>query len=63
MIESMHVIPLTLAFRDTVSSVGIIPRRLPFTKANNNIRYFRHALALDEHRAYVLGNLVNRRGV
>ncbi|KAG6330689.1 hypothetical protein ID866_8401 [Astraeus odoratus] len=38
---------------DTVNAVGIIPRRLPFTKANNKIRYFRHALALDEHRAYV----------
>ncbi|KIK36776.1 hypothetical protein CY34DRAFT_26234 [Suillus luteus UH-Slu-Lm8-n1] len=35
---------------DTVSSVGIIPKRLPFTKANNNIRYFRHAISLDEHR-------------
>ncbi|KAG2353991.1 hypothetical protein BDR07DRAFT_1342129 [Suillus spraguei] len=35
---------------DTVSSVGIIPKRLPFTASNNNIRYFRHALSLDEHR-------------
>ncbi|KAI6136035.1 hypothetical protein F5141DRAFT_4789 [Pisolithus sp. B1] len=35
---------------DTVNSVGIIPRRLPFTRANNKIRYFRHALSLDEHR-------------
>lgn len=40
--------------RDTVSSVGVIPRRLPFTKANDNIRYFRHALSLDEHRVYVI---------
>ncbi|EIW87436.1 hypothetical protein CONPUDRAFT_149464 [Coniophora puteana RWD-64-598 SS2] len=36
---------------DTVSSVGMIPRRLPFTKTNDNIRHFRHAIALDEHRA------------
>ncbi|KAG1742634.1 uncharacterized protein EDB91DRAFT_1221578 [Suillus paluster] len=36
---------------DTVDSVGIIPRRLPFTRANDNIRYFRHAMSLDEHRA------------
>ncbi|KAG1831963.1 hypothetical protein DFJ58DRAFT_848092 [Suillus subalutaceus] len=36
---------------DTVSSVGIIPKRLPFTAANNSIRYFRHAISLDEHRA------------
>ncbi|KAI5998211.1 hypothetical protein EDD15DRAFT_2409066 [Pisolithus albus] len=35
---------------DTVNSVGIIPRWLPFTKANNHIRFFRHALSLDEHR-------------
>ncbi|KAI6024565.1 hypothetical protein EDC04DRAFT_2899944 [Pisolithus marmoratus] len=35
---------------DTVNCVGIVPRRLPFTRANNKIRYFRHALALDEHR-------------
>ncbi|KAI6161304.1 hypothetical protein EDD17DRAFT_1759355 [Pisolithus thermaeus] len=35
---------------DTVNSVGIIPRRLPFTAVNNNIRFFRHALSLDEHR-------------
>ena len=39
--------------RDTVSSVGVIPRRLPFTKVNDNIRYFRHALSLDECRVYV----------
>ncbi|KAI0714718.1 hypothetical protein C8Q76DRAFT_767966 [Earliella scabrosa] len=35
---------------DTVDSVGIIPHTLPFTKSNSAIRYFRHALALDEHR-------------
>lgn len=35
---------------DTVSSVGLIPRRLPFTQANNAVRYFRHAISLDEHR-------------
>ncbi|KAH7926859.1 hypothetical protein BV22DRAFT_1086180 [Leucogyrophana mollusca] len=35
---------------DTVSSVGMFPRRLPFTKAADNIRYFRQALSLDEHR-------------
>ncbi|KAG6328862.1 hypothetical protein ID866_10227, partial [Astraeus odoratus] len=35
---------------DTVNSVGVIPHSLPFTKSNNKIRYFRHALSLDEHR-------------
>ena len=39
--------------RDTVNSVGVIPRTLPFTKANDSIRYFRHALSLDERRVYV----------
>ena len=37
--------------RDTVNSVGIIPRHLPFTSSNASIRIFRHALSLDEHRA------------
>ncbi|CAL3970510.1 unnamed protein product [Diplocarpon coronariae] len=37
---------------DCVASVGFIPRKLPFGKsATNSIRYFRHAMALDEHRA------------
>ncbi|KAJ7157325.1 hypothetical protein C8R46DRAFT_1225920 [Mycena filopes] len=36
---------------ETVSSVGFVPRRLPFTRSNNDVRYFRHAIALDEHRA------------
>ncbi|KAI5116432.1 hypothetical protein M0805_000211 [Coniferiporia weirii] len=36
---------------ETVASVGIFPRRLPFTKSNTCINTFRHALSLDEHRA------------
>jgi uncharacterized protein (DUF2235 family) len=37
---------------DTVASVGvIIPRALPFSTHNGKTRVFRHALALDEHRA------------
>ncbi|KAK0457434.1 uncharacterized protein EV420DRAFT_1480512 [Desarmillaria tabescens] len=35
---------------DTVGSVGIFPRRLPFTTSNVHVKHFRHALALDEHR-------------
>ncbi|PBL00092.1 hypothetical protein ARMGADRAFT_1006349, partial [Armillaria gallica] len=35
---------------DTVDSVGIIPRRLPFTASNTHVRHFRHALSLDERR-------------
>ncbi|CZR66487.1 uncharacterized protein PAC_16388 [Phialocephala subalpina] len=37
---------------DCVASVGFIPRKLPFSRsATNAIGYFRHAMALDEHRA------------
>ncbi|KAL2061128.1 hypothetical protein VTL71DRAFT_7401 [Oculimacula yallundae] len=37
---------------DCVSSVGFFPRKLPFGKSpTNSIVYFRHAMALDEHRA------------
>ncbi|KAG8219249.1 hypothetical protein J3R82DRAFT_88 [Butyriboletus roseoflavus] len=45
---------------DTVNSVGIIPRTLPFTKSNDNIRYFRHALSLDERRVRFKANYYNR---
>ena len=44
-------------YRDTVSSVGIIPHTLPFTSSNTAIRVFRHALSLDEHRARFRANL------
>ncbi|KAH7400322.1 hypothetical protein BKA64DRAFT_694829 [Cadophora sp. MPI-SDFR-AT-0126] len=37
---------------DCVSSVGFFPRKLPFGKSpTNSIVWFRHAMALDEHRA------------
>ncbi|KAA1467854.1 hypothetical protein DENSPDRAFT_833006 [Dentipellis sp. KUC8613] len=42
---------------DTVASVGFFPRRLPFTASNNSVRYFRHAISLDEHRAKFKANL------
>lgn len=42
--------------RDTVCSVGILPRQLPFTASNTTVRFFRHALALDERRATFLVN-------
>jgi len=35
---------------DTVQSVGLIPKHLPFSGANNAVVNFRHALALDERR-------------
>ena len=37
---------------DCVASVGFIPRKLPFSKSpTNSIDYFRHAMALNEHRS------------
>jgi len=42
--------------RDTVCSVGIMPRTLPFTASNTAIRYFRHAISLDERRAKFKAN-------
>ncbi|KAI0066519.1 hypothetical protein BV25DRAFT_1395427 [Artomyces pyxidatus] len=41
---------------DTVASVGLFPRHLPFTASNTAIRYFRHALSLDERRAKFKAN-------
>ncbi|KAF9512786.1 hypothetical protein BS47DRAFT_1382809 [Hydnum rufescens UP504] len=42
---------------DTVSSVGgVIPRVLPFSADNHITKTFRHALALDEHRAKFRSN-------
>lgn len=44
---------------DTVCSVGIIPRTLPFTASNTSIKTFRHAVSLDERRAKFKANLFN----
>lgn len=43
---------------DCVASVGFFPRKLPFSKSpTNSIQYFRHAMALDEHRSkFKVGN-------
>ncbi|KAG6875734.1 hypothetical protein C0993_007737 [Termitomyces sp. T159_Od127] len=46
--------------RDTVSSVGLIPERLPLTTSNTSIRTCRHAVALDECCANFKANLWNR---
>lgn len=45
---------------DTVGSVGMIPKRLPFTTFNTHVKVFRHALALDEHRVRFKPNFFNR---
>jgi uncharacterized protein (DUF2235 family) len=43
--------------RDTVSSVGIVPRSLPYSSQNDGVKVFRHALALDECRARFRPNI------
>ncbi|GLB38791.1 putative uncharacterized alpha/beta hydrolase domain (DUF2235) [Lyophyllum shimeji] len=45
---------------DTVDSVGLLPKRLPFTTSNTIVRTFRHAVSLDERRAKFKANLWNR---
>ncbi|TFK61202.1 hypothetical protein BDN72DRAFT_828458 [Pluteus cervinus] len=45
---------------DTVNSVGLFPRRLPFTTSNTIVKTFRHAVSLDERRAKFKANLWNR---
>ncbi|KZT19040.1 hypothetical protein NEOLEDRAFT_1078676 [Neolentinus lepideus HHB14362 ss-1] len=45
---------------DTVCSVGLIPRTLPFTTSNTAVKYFRHALSLDERRVKFKQNCWNR---
>ncbi|KAJ3507654.1 hypothetical protein NLJ89_g6184 [Agrocybe chaxingu] len=44
---------------DTVNSVGLFPRRLPFTTSNTVVHTFRHAVSLDERRAKFKANLWN----
>ena len=47
-----------LFHRDTVASIGISGRELPFDKplTGTGLRVFRHALALDERRAKFIPN-------
>jgi uncharacterized protein (DUF2235 family) len=55
-----HRLLFFLFHRDTVNSVGLIPRRLPFTTSNKVVKTFRHAVSLDERRAKFKANLWNR---
>ncbi|KAG6871940.1 hypothetical protein C0995_014722 [Termitomyces sp. Mi166 len=54
------MVSLTSKYRETVGSVGMIPKRLPFTTSNTHVKHFRHALALDEHRVRFEPNLWHR---
>jgi uncharacterized protein (DUF2235 family) len=49
-----------LGLWDSVSSVGWVPfgsKFFDFTKSNRSVRHIRHAVALDERRAYFVQNL------
>jgi uncharacterized protein (DUF2235 family) len=56
LLSLQHVDVHTLR-RDTVSSVGMIPQQHPYTSVNYSVKYFRHALALDERRARFRPNM------
>ena len=45
---------------DTVDSVGIFPKHVPFTKLCTCIKTFRHAVSLDEHRVKFKANLFDK---
>lgn len=49
-----------VSYRDTVDSVGIISKRLPFTASNTDVKYFRRAISLDERRARFRPSFWNR---
>jgi len=49
-VQHVDQLPISHPRRDTVQSVGVIPKHLPFSTSNNAILHFRHALALDECR-------------
>ena len=59
-VSHLLTIFISLPIRDTVDSVGLVPRNLPFTTSNTLVRTFRHALSLDERRAKYKTNLWNR---
>ncbi|KAF8574375.1 hypothetical protein K439DRAFT_1649788 [Ramaria rubella] len=48
---------------DTVDSISLIPRHLPFMVSNTAICTFRHTLLLDKHRAKFKANLWNHPSV
>jgi len=49
--EHSSEVPIYLvAVWDTVESVGLLEKRLPFCVSKNAIKYFRHAVSLDESR-------------
>jgi uncharacterized protein (DUF2235 family) len=58
-LRTIYCKPHFVGVWDTVSSVGWIenPIRLPYTASNPDIAIGRHAIAIDEHRAFFRTNL------
>ena len=48
-------------YRETLFGIGALQKELPFARDNTSIRVFRHALALDEHRANFLPNFYHNK--
>ncbi|KAF9474321.1 hypothetical protein BDN70DRAFT_322584 [Pholiota conissans] len=58
--ECKNIIIEFVGVWDTVNSVGVVrAKALPYTASNNSVRTFRHAVALDEHRARFRSNMWN----
>ncbi|KJA26200.1 hypothetical protein HYPSUDRAFT_159080 [Hypholoma sublateritium FD-334 SS-4] len=58
--ESRRIIIEFVGVWDTVNSVGAVrAKSLPYTASNASVRTFRHAVALDEHRARFRSNMWN----
>ena len=54
---SFQYVNVHIPRRDTVASVGLIPRKHPCTSVNYSVKCFRHALALDERRVRFRPNM------
>jgi uncharacterized protein (DUF2235 family) len=63
--EARHFRVHFLGLWDTVSSVGWVwdPRSYPFTATNPSVVIARHAVSIDEHRAFFRQNTLNIRDV
>ena len=48
--QPIDQLPISFPFRDTVESVGLLGKCLPFCAFDSAIEYFRHVVALDERR-------------
>ncbi|THH21235.1 hypothetical protein EW146_g311 [Bondarzewia mesenterica] len=58
----VHFVGAWYSERDTVSSIGPFSRiSLPFASFSDNVKFYRHALALDEHRVRFVAEYLDER--